>query len=180
MGCGVSGTPPRAWGCWLSSAVKAFEVRAKAQSAVNDGNAPIGFTVGAVLAAAPCAIASNILGIGHFPACAGLKLFFCHHGVFLSGLSAITLLRVVFCHKCTLLRVNLSSTFFEGLGFPRRGKFFLTGPRMALIYLRCSGIIRVAADRSGYPSGGDRLGGFSGCRAESGEAGGELASVSRV
>lgn len=71
---------------------------------------------------------------------------------------------------------SVFSQIFSGLGCsPVGGKFF-SGSAGALLFTAQSGIIRVAADRGGYPFRGDRLGGFGRCRApgKMWELGGEL------
>lgn len=141
MGCGVYGTPPRAGGCWLSSADKAFQVRTKAKPAVNDGYAPICSAVRAALAAAaPYAIAGHILGIAHFPVRLGLKLFFCHHGVSLSGLfgHCTAPCRLPWL-ECNTAPCHLSSDFFKIFqgpeGSPVGGKFLIR-PRLGVAMRR--------------------------------------------
>ena len=65
--------------------IEAAQVRTERQTAINKRNAPECVAVRAVLAGAALTAASDIFGITHFPAGAGLKLFRCKHIYFLSG-----------------------------------------------------------------------------------------------
>lgn len=65
--------------------IEAAQVGTERQPAISKRNAPECVAVRAVLAGAALTTASDILGIAHFPAGAGLKLFMCKHIYFLSG-----------------------------------------------------------------------------------------------
>lgn len=65
--------------------VKATQIWTERQPAINKRDAPECVAVRAVLTVAALTAASDIFGIAHFPAGAGLKLFRCKHVYFLSG-----------------------------------------------------------------------------------------------
>ena len=65
--------------------IEAAQVRTERQTAINKRDAPECVAVRAVLAGAALTAASDIFGIAHFPAGAGLELFKCKHVYFLSG-----------------------------------------------------------------------------------------------
>ena len=69
----------RAGAVGLMLGVKAAQVLAESEPAIDEWNAVEGVAMGTALAAAMLAAAGDILGIAHLPVGAGLELFSCKH-----------------------------------------------------------------------------------------------------